>query len=78
MGRGNLLQEIVLTFLPQFRHTLSRKLDRGMDGIFLVDSTCEKCGLSKTLSLSDGSLEKWELEHSCGNLRVIHSKTPLR
>ena len=53
-----------------------RKAEHDAEGIFLVESTCTKCGASKTVSLRDGSLEEWESEHTCGNLRVIRSKSP--
>jgi hypothetical protein len=60
--------------MEQFRHRINRDLQRDGEGILLVDSTCMKCGVSKAVSIRNGSLEKWELEHHCGNLRVIHPK----
>lgn len=71
-------EERVLTVSPQFRHTLSRELERGKNGLFRIDSTCQKCGVCETHCIGDGSLEKWEFEHNCGNLRMIHPKEPTR
>lgn len=44
-----------------FRVELERAGNR-----LLLRCTCEKCGASKLVSYSDGSLAEWEREHKCG------------
>lgn len=61
--------------LQQFQHKLNSDMRRDDAGILLVESTCMRCGVSRTVSLRDGSLEKWELAHTCGNLRLIHPRS---
>ena len=36
-----------------------------MQDLTFVHSICLKCGASKLLSSSDGSLEEWEKRHQC-------------
>ncbi len=60
--------------VEQFQHKITSDLRRDREGILLISSTCMKCGIAKAVSIRDGSLERWELEHRCGNLRVIHPK----
>jgi hypothetical protein len=31
----------------------------------LIESTCRECGVSRLVSMADGSLERWEKEHIC-------------
>jgi len=45
---------------PGFEHKLVRSETRT-----LIESTCKKCGLSKEVSVSDGSLHQWEGSHVC-------------
>ena len=44
----------------QFTRTLIKT-----DGRFLVESACERCGMSKLVSYYDGSADAWESEHDC-------------
>ena len=45
-------------FGPVFIHTSKRS-----DNRMVTESTCLKCGTSKVVSYSDGSLEQWEMTH---------------
>jgi hypothetical protein len=47
-------------FLPAFTHFAVDTETR-----FLIQSVCTKCGASKLVSASDGSLQTWEAEHTC-------------
>jgi hypothetical protein len=47
-------------FLPAFTHFAART-----ETCVLIQSVCTKCGASKLVSASDGSLETWEDEHTC-------------
>jgi len=49
-----------LTKTPEFSRALTPVESR-----LLIASTCLKCGESKLVSSSDGSLEEWEEEHRC-------------
>ena len=60
----------------QFDHRLNRGMERDGEGLLLIESTCTRCGTSVTASMRDGSVKRWESEHTCGNLRLIHPKTP--
>ena len=44
----------------QFTNTLAR-----LQGRTLIVSRCKRCGLSKLVSVSDGSLEEWHQRHRC-------------
>jgi hypothetical protein len=50
----------------KFQHRLSRAALRDEQGLLLVESTCSKCGASKTVSIGNGWLQKWESSHICG------------
>lgn len=39
-----------------------------MYDLVLVHSICLKCGASRLLFSSDGSLEEWEKRHKCKNI----------
>ena len=39
-----------------------------MKNLTLVHSICLKCGASRLLSSSDGSLQEWEEQHQCKKL----------
>ncbi len=60
----------------QFDHKLNRALERDGEGLLLLESTCTTCGTSITAPIRDGSVERWESEHTCGNLRLFHPKKP--
>jgi hypothetical protein len=47
------------------RTGFKNELDRDEDGQLVVKSTCGKCGASKLVSVSDGSLARWESHHTC-------------
>jgi hypothetical protein len=47
-------------FLPDFTHFPVRTETR-----LLIQSVCTKCGASRLVFASDGSLKKWEDEHTC-------------
>jgi hypothetical protein len=48
--------------LQAFTHAPMRTETR-----LMILSVCIKCGLSKLVSVQDGSLEKWESGHKCKN-----------
>lgn len=47
-------------FLPDFTHFPVRT-----EISLLIQSVCTKCGASRVVSAADGSLNKWEVEHTC-------------
>jgi hypothetical protein len=53
-------------FLPDFTHFSASTEIR-----IIIQSVCTKCGASRLVSVSDGSLKKWEEGHTCkgGHLR---------
>jgi len=60
----------------RFEHRLNRNLEREAEGLQLIESTCNTCGSSMTVSIGDAWLARGESQHTCGSVRLLHPISP--
>jgi hypothetical protein len=53
----------VVSDVPKLSSNFDHQLDSGWP--YPIWSTCKFCGVSRLVSVSDGSLEEWERTHGC-------------
>lgn len=51
---------------PELRFTHTAFWDRS---VLMIISECRRCGARETVSRLNGSLQRWESQHNCGNMR---------
>jgi hypothetical protein len=52
-------------------HAFENALAYDEENRAVIKSTCKKCGESKLVSIRDGSLAKWEAQHTCPDVPKI-------
>jgi serine/threonine protein phosphatase PrpC len=61
-----------LLYMPETFPGFDNKLAHDADGTVRIESICKECGDSRTVSIRDGSLKRWESHHTCSN----HTSNP--
>jgi hypothetical protein len=72
MGIYLRLVRVYFSYMPDATSGFDNKLACDEDGTVRIKSICKECGDSRTVSIRDGSLKRWESHHTCSN----HTSNP--